>query len=228
MKKFLLLIVLFVFARNVKSQVLISLLLGEHLNTGKIEFGLVGGYNWSKINGFESNNALGKYNLGFYFDIRIHKPWYVYTGVYVKSNLGSGKLTKNDLQRLDAETFEPEGEYSQITKTFMVPIEIKYRFENNIFILGGIQTGLLYDAWVDYEAKSDNKDAEIKQTNKSAFNKLDVGVAVGVGYKLKEKNDNGMSFFLQYYYGFLDAYKFMKNTNYSSLFLEATIPIGAN
>ena len=37
-----------------QSQVLISLLLGEKLNTGAIEFGLEGGINWTQISGLET------------------------------------------------------------------------------------------------------------------------------------------------------------------------------
>ena len=51
MKKTFLLIVFLLISVSMQSQVLIALLLGETLNTGKIEFGLDGGVNYSNSNG---------------------------------------------------------------------------------------------------------------------------------------------------------------------------------
>jgi hypothetical protein len=229
MKFFLSVIFLISFYANVNSQVLISLLLGDELNTGKIEFGLVGGYNFSQIRGFEKPENFGTYNLGFYFDIRINKPWYFYTGVLVKSNLGTANLTANDLHKLGFETIEQSGSYLQRTNTFQVPFEIKYRFENNIFVMGGIQTGLLYDAWVEFNDETEEKETIEKFYNDDIFHRLDAGVIFGAGYKLPHEKDNGMSFFVQYYYGFVNPYKTLDGTDgYSALFIEATIPIGAD
>lgn len=91
--------VLLLFARGMetKGQVLISLLLGDELNTGNIEFGLEGGFNWSTITNMETTSSLRTFNLGFYFDIKIDNPWSLYTGVLVKANQGVDELTEEDL-----------------------------------------------------------------------------------------------------------------------------------
>jgi len=54
-----------------QGQVLISLLFGDMLNSDGLEFGLEGGFNWSKVSGMETNSSLRTFNLGFYFDIRL-------------------------------------------------------------------------------------------------------------------------------------------------------------
>ena len=46
------------------TQVLISILLGDKLNTGKIEFGLDGGANWSTIKNLDGAKSLTSFNLG--------------------------------------------------------------------------------------------------------------------------------------------------------------------
>lgn len=212
---------------NLNSQVLISLLLGDELNSGKIEFGLVGGYNLSNISKFENNSLLGTYNLGFYFDVRIKKPWYFYTGVLVKSNLGAAELSESDLRKIGFDYQTEKGDYAQCTNTFLIPLQMRIRFDNNIFLQGGFQLGWMYNAWIDYTETSDNFETEKKYYNKDDLNKLDAGILVGAGYKLKDEKDNGMTFFVQYYYGFIDAYKTVSGSNYSSVFFEATIPIGA-
>ena len=49
MKKCFILLNLFILRLKLQSQVLISLLLGDKLNTGGLEFGLEGGINWPKV-----------------------------------------------------------------------------------------------------------------------------------------------------------------------------------
>ena len=85
MKKLFLLIGFLLFSAAAQSQVLIALLLGDKLNTGKIEFGLDGGVNFANINSMDSNDWFRKWNLGFYFDIKMKEQWYLNTGVLVKS-----------------------------------------------------------------------------------------------------------------------------------------------
>ncbi len=227
-RKFTIAIFFFFLSSALHGQVLISLIFGEALNSGKIEFGLEGGYNWSNISSAKSKKYYGNYNLGFYFDIVLKKPWYFYTGVLVKSNLGTGKLEEEDLAKLNfGKPYEHEGNYAQVTRSFQVPALIKYRFENNLFLLAGLQFNLTYDAWIEYEHETDESDTVVRHYNKDETNKLDFGAMAGIGYKIKEKDDHGLSFSFRYYYGFLDVYKTIAGSNNSSFFLEMTIPIGA-
>jgi hypothetical protein len=95
--------------QQAKGQILITLLLGDKLNSEGLEFGLVGGGNWATVSGMESNSYVRTWNLGFYFDIRMKEPWYLYTGVLVKSRLGVNDVTTNDLLFLEADTYPEEG-----------------------------------------------------------------------------------------------------------------------
>lgn len=76
-------------ANKAESQVLISLLFGDDLNTGKIEFGLDGGWTLSDQNGLVDSKMLSTYNLGFYFDFKLENSWILHTGVLVKSTMGA-------------------------------------------------------------------------------------------------------------------------------------------
>ncbi len=228
MKKYVIILLFLVVAGESRGQVLISLIFGDALNTGKIEFGLVGGYNYSKISGMEGGDYLGNFNLGFYFDIRLNAPWYIYTGVMVKQNEGVKGLSKNDLNLLKAKIWEEEGEYSQVTKSFLVPVMIRQRWENRIFVEAGLQFGLTYDGWIEFNSNNEGIEARIRQNNRKKLVVLDAGLIAGVGYKLKQEKDNGLTFSVKYSYGFVNAYKGISNTNNSSFFIVMTIPIGAN
>ena len=177
----------FLFTISAQSQILISILLGDKLNAGNLEFGLEGGYNFANVSGFESNNSLNNFNLGFYFDIKVKENWWFYTGVLVKANLGANKLSVADLERLGMTIYDEPGTYSQNLRYFIVPALAKYKFQNRMYLEAGPQFGLLNKAWVEYNSDIGGRDARIKEYNKSKVNIIDVGGTIGTGYRLTNK-----------------------------------------
>ena len=225
MKKSLLIIILFSLAYSAQSQVLISLLFGDKLNSDGVEFGLEGGYNYSNISGLESSKALGTFNLGFYFDIRLKGRLSLSTGVLVKSNHGINKLTDHDLVKLEARTYAEEGTYSQKISYFMVPIMLRHKFKNRLYLEGGVQSSLMSKAWIEFNSKNDGIESKIKETNTGDINRIDAGLIGGTGYLLKKTN--GMTVGIKYYYGLTNVYKHISNSKNSSLYLKINVPIGA-
>ena len=232
MKKFIIAFIFLGLAFTSQSQILISLLLGDKLNSDKLEFGLEGGLNWSKISGFESKTYRGDWNLGFYFDFKMNESWYLYTGVLVKSTMGIAKLTPNDLNKIDASIYTNldeielvKGDYSQQMRYFLVPVLAKYKFKNIIYMELGPQFGLMYKSWVEFESDIDDRDVIIKEYNKDKLNKLDAGAMIGAGYTLFK--GTGWTFGAKYYYGFVNVYKGISGTNNSAFFIKMNIPIGA-
>lgn len=226
MKKIICVIGLLLFSINIQSQVLISLLLGDKLNSDGLEFGLETGFNFSQISNLESSSTLGTWNIGFYFDIRMKNQWSLYTGVLVKSNLGTNKLTETDLEMLNSTIYDEGGDYSQRMNYFLVPALVRYKFRNNMYAEAGPQFGLMYKAWVEYNADSGGREARIRESNKDDINSLDAGLTIGTGYILSK--GTGITIGLKYYFGLVNVYKDINNTRNSSLFLKVNIPIGAN
>ena len=103
MKKLIVIcLVLFLCVAEAHSQVLISLLFGDKLNSEGVEFGLDGCLNYSKLSGLEEAKYLRSFNLGFYFDFQLKKSAYsLRTGVMVKSSRGTKSLSTNDLLVID-------------------------------------------------------------------------------------------------------------------------------
>ncbi len=223
-KKYLIIICLLIFAVNTQSQVLISLVFGDKLNSPNIEFGLEGGINLSKVSNFESKAMLPTFGLGFYFDIKLKNKISLSTGVLVKSTYGINKLKENDLIALNAITYDSAGDYSLRLSYFMVPILIRYTFKNHFYIEAGPQAGLMYGSNIEYNSKIDDADARIRNYNKDQINKIDVGAMGGIGYTLKK--GTGMTIGIKYYYGFVNVVKNISGTKNSSLFIKMNIPIG--
>lgn len=221
--KFLFVLFLFITV-SMQSQVLIALLLGKSLNTGKIEFGLDGGVNYAALGGMESDSYYRKWNLGFYFDIKMKNQWYLNTGVLVKSELGLDDLTENDLEFLGANIHDQEGEYSQSISYFLVPALARYKFDNHMYAEIGPQFGLAYKAYIKFYSKIDDIEIDAKENNLDMINRFDMGLAAGAGYRLLK--GLGWTIGARYYYGFLDVYKDRSGTNNSALFLKVNAPIG--
>ncbi len=231
MKKLGILFIFLLFSSyTVHSQVLISLLLGDKLNSDEIEFGLEGGGNFSSIIGMDSKKYVSDWNIGFYFVYKLKKSWYVNTGVLVKAKMGSGKLTQKDLDFLGVDfpdsCLVDNGDYSQKINAFIVPAMARYMFKNRIYVELGFQASLRYKAWVEYDSKDKEELYHIKEFNKEFTNPIDVGALAGIGYRLNNKR-TGITLGIKYYYGFANVFKGVPGMHNNSLFLKANIPIGA-
>lgn len=226
MKKHIIALAVMLFGFTMHSQILLTVLFGDKLNSDGLEFGLEGGFNWSDIKNLEADKSLRSFNLGFYFDFRLKNQWNIYTGVLVKSKLGDNQLTTNDLDFLGIEPYEAEGTYSQKINYFIVPALLKYNFKNRMYLEVGPQFGLMYKSWVEFNSDENNRDVKIKDFNKDAINRLDAGLTFGTGYKLIP--DTGMTIGVKYYCGLTNVYKGINGSNNSSLFLKLNMPIGAN
>ncbi len=209
------------------SQILISIIFGDKLNSEGLEFGLDGGVNFSKITGLESNAYASNLHLGFYFDVRLKNQFWLNTGVLVKSSQGSSKLTKNDVLNLypDLDSFAVEGNYSQSLGFFNVPIMLKYRFENHIYAGLGFQASLLMKARLNYSHAYENIEITSSIDNRDWFKRVDVGLVGGFGYKLRQ--GNGINLGVKYYAGLIDITKSSNSVNRNNvIYVKVDIPIG--
>jgi hypothetical protein len=187
------------------TQVIISLLLGDKLNTGKIEFGLDGGLTLSDIQGLDGAKGLRGFNLGFYFDIKLKNPaWMVNTGVLVKSPMGAKGLPVYSLNNPDLDNAFEGGSVKTKLRYFNVPVMMKYQFKNHFYVKSGIQLGLLNKAFDEFSnsvAADDDLTYELKR--KDQYHPLDAGLVFGLGYRLM--GGNGMNIGVQYYLGLIDV-----------------------
>lgn len=224
MKKRLFILFLFI-GLNASSQLLMSLLFGEKLNSGDIEFGLEGGVNTESITNMESTNYRAAFNIGNYFYIRLKNDLWLDTGTLVKYEQGIGKLTHGDLTTLGIEIHPEEGKYEQIIKSIIIPAQLMYRFKSSIYIEGGMQFSLTTKAYVEFNGVKEAQDIRIQEENIDDVNKINLGPVAGFGYQFKKGAQ--MTLGVKYYYSMLDVYKNIDNTRNSSILLKMNIPIGA-
>lgn len=212
--------------QSAHSQILISMLFGDKLNSESMEFGLEGGFTFMDIGALDANDRLSGFNLGLYFDIRLQGPWRLYTGFLAKSGYGARGLSEADLALLQATPQGEGGTYSQYINSFQLPAFMEYRFPNRIYAEAGPQFGLMFRSWVQFDSDADGTETRIRIENKEALNTFDVGGAMGFGYRLSP-GPAGMTLGLRYYQGFTNAVKGLSGSRNSAIYLKFNIPIGA-
>ena len=229
MKKVLLILVLLLGSRPANGQVLIALLFGDKLNTGKIEFGLDGGLNLASMGGVEGAENLKAFNLGFYFDVKLGSPsWMIHTGVIVVSTMGADGVPVYSLNDPELDAEFDGGSVTRKLSYFNVPVMIKYRSASRFHAEGGIQLGLLYGA-EDVFKNTVPGQGDLTYTTKirDQYHPLDAGAVVGVGYRLY--GEDGINLSVRYYFGFIDVLiDDATPSQYNrSIYFTAGIPIGA-
>ncbi|ESU28854.1 hypothetical protein FLJC2902T_14510 [Flavobacterium limnosediminis JC2902] len=228
MKKTILSTCILLFSCTVSGQVLISLLLGDKLNTGKIEFGLDGGVNFASLRGLDDSESSARFNLGFYFDIKMKNDWMFHTGVIVKSTMGADDIKPYLLNNPDLDNAFVDGKVKRSFQYFNVPLMMKRKLPKNFYAEGGFQLGLLYKAHDEFTADViDKEDLKYKISIKDNYHPLDAGLIAGIGYRLM--GGNGMNLGVRYYYGLIDIEidDSGKNVYNQSFYITAGIPIGA-
>jgi len=215
---------------NANSQVLISLLLGDKLNSDKIEFGIDGGFNYSTLHGIESGSYASDLFLGFYFDFKQRNPnWILHTGVQVKSSVGADEVPYNYIENEEISAILEGTKYRKEISYFYVPFTVKYRFLTLFNVEAGVQLGLMHGATDTYKYKPlEGGKLTYELDAKHQIKKLDAGYLVGIGSKLSKENKS-MQCGIKYYRGFvdIDAQNITSGTYNSSIYLYCSIPIGA-
>ncbi|HBH22104.1 MAG TPA: PorT family protein [Cytophagales bacterium] len=228
-----LLIFMLTIYHTAQSQIIISLLLGDKLNSPNLEFGIEGGLNRSFLSGIEESEGFNHFHLGFYFDIRLKNDLWLNTGVRVKSNVGARKIAPYSLDDPELDAVFLEGHINRDIRYWYVPVHLKYRFGGNkqFFVNVGGQIGLRNKADdIFYNTVNDKDDVTFKLDIRDHIKRIDAGLSGGLGYKFK---GNGMNLGATYYLGLTNIMKTTDLAQYdyasrnSSMYIYLDIPIGA-
>ena len=211
-----------------QSQVLISLLLGDDINSGKIEFGLDGGWSLASLDGVDPSDGHSNYNLGFYFDFKLKNPsWLLNTGVRVKSTMGAEGIEVYSLNDPYLDNSFSGGSITRKINYFNVPVSMKYKISEKFYAHAGYQLGLRYKGTDQFvNTINDEEDLAFKVDVKKQYHPLDAGLLAGFGYRVVK--GNGMNIGIQYYYGLVDVRISDGSPDEfnRSLYVNVGIPIG--
>jgi len=223
-------IIFFSFSYTTNSQVLISLLLGDKLNSDKLKFGLDGGVNWSNITNLDPSLYKAYFNLGFYFDflLKENTRWYLHTGVLVKSTMGGQGYAPYAIGNAELDSLFAGGKLSHKISYFNVPILARYQFKNMLYLEAGPNLGLRYKAFDIFTADvEDKKDLTYELDVRDQYTRIDAGIMAGVGFQVLK--GTGYNFGMRYYYGLTEIMKENAGDpqHNSTYYLYFSMPVGA-
>lgn len=219
---------LFVY-QGLQSQVLLSILFGDKLNTEKLKFGLNGGFNFSNVSNLPSSKQNSNFNIGFYFDflLKEEKSWFLHTGVQVKNVMGA-KLDPYPLDNRRLDSLFQNGNVERNIKYFSVPALARYKFNEHLFVEMGPVISMRTRAIDEFTATLEDKnDLTYSNDIEDIITRFDFGFMAGIGYGIKALY--GMNFGIRYYGGLTDINKTAKGASQknSSFNVFASFPIGA-
>jgi hypothetical protein len=225
MKKIFFSSILVLYFLPTRSQVIISLLFGEKLNSEKLEFGLMVSPTISTIT---NSNAEHRFGLGvaLYFNLKLNDRFYFDAEAIPKSSLGGRGipvyLTKDSaLDHLFA-----GGSIERTIKAISVPLLIRYRFYGRWFFEAGPQIDWLTKVKDIFRNEVHSNELTYTTSVRQDFTKFDFGLAGGLVYKLGQRNS--MSLGLRYFFGLTDIMKSAPGSQKNSAWLfNIYIPIGA-
>ena len=214
----------------VRSQVVISLIFGDELNSDKVRFGLDGGVNFSNLTGTERSEFLESFNLGLYFDIQLkeNSNWYVHTGALLKSEMGARGVGVYPLNEPYLDSVFIDGSIERTLKYIHIPALVRYKFTNHLFFEIGPMLGILTKA-SDVFYNEVKYEEDLSFTNKvyDQYKWFDAGLMAGIGYHLLK--GTGVNFGIRYSQGLMDVIKDNSSdpSRNQSIYLFVSIPIGA-
>ncbi len=98
--------VLFLLTVTTQSQVLISILFGDKLNTDKMTFGLVLGNGWNNLTGYTESDAQANFNLGIFLTFKLQERLFLQFDALAKYKLGAKRNA--GLYELGEQLFEKD------------------------------------------------------------------------------------------------------------------------
>jgi hypothetical protein len=222
-KKIFIVLILAMCSGVVRSQVLIALLFGEKLNSGNLEFGLTGGPGFSRISNFYQTKAKTGLDLGLFFNIKLNNKWYLHPEAVPKFPTGVTKLNPYSLNDANLDSLLSTGDVTRKIKNIALPLLVRYKLKNLLFVEAGPQVGLRTKAKDVFESGNLTYENKIEEN----ITRFDFGFDVGFVQRLS-KDVRSMSLGVRYYFGLTDIDKLTTGSQKNKVFqILASIPIGA-
>ncbi len=213
------------------SQILISMIFGDKLNSDKLAFGLTVGASSSTITNLENAKYANHFSFGLYFNIKLaEKNWFLHTGAIPKSTYGAKNLT---LYELGDPSLDSTLQTANLEKKFgiiNVPILISYQTNNFWGFELGPMISLRTKVKDIFTVKYDDSKNTLVYTNlvSDSYKRISFEGAAGI-YKILRKG-KGVTLNLRYIYGLHDILKNNPGASqhHSVFTFLVGIPVGAN
>ncbi|WP_224483313.1 porin family protein [Robertkochia aurantiaca] len=225
MKKQLSVILFLLVIFPVQSQILMSLIFGDDLNSEKMAFGIHLDQAWNQYSGLEEGKPLRTFNMGLFFTRKFDDHWKGNLMMLAKYKKGISELSAYGLGDDNLDASFSEAQVSREINYLSIPVTIQYMADFGGFLEAGPQLSFRTRAR-DIFTVSDGKD-QLVYINRidEEVTRWDFGFVVGTGIYLGPEKLTAVGF--RYHGGFTDILKNESGNQVNmqwSIFVQ--IPIG--
>lgn len=226
MKKCLLILVCVAVSSALRSQVLVSILFGEKLNSGKTAFGLVVGPGFSNISNIQSKPR-SILDLGLYFTIQLKNKWQAQVEMLPKVSFGAKDVPVYTLSDPVLDSLYTNGSVTRVIRAMTLSAMPRYQLSEKWSIETGLQANLRTQANDIFEAEINENKLTYHNWIKYNVTKVDFGIAGGIIYRFRPVL-HSMAIGIRYYAGLTDIMKYTDGVQMNrSLLFNFYIPIGS-
>jgi len=225
MKKIVAIFSIMFLALTAKSQVIISLLFGDKLNSEKVFFGLLVGGGLNNLSAYQTSSWAPNLNLGLYLGFKLNERFFLQFDAMAKYKLGAKKLPVYSLNDVALDSLFAGGSVERDIKYLSLATTFQYRFYKYFNLEIGPQISLRVKATDFFSVGRSGGDLKFERKINDSTTLFDIGAAAGFSWQFAK--GNGVKLAFRYYYGFIDVMKTDPGSNANrSLQLNCYIPIG--
>lgn len=225
MRKILLISTCILFCSLAKSQVLISILFGDKLNTDAIIFGLHVDYSFNKLTSIEPQDQLGKLNLALFFDFRLADQWRLNAEALAKYTRGGKGIAPYPLNDPQLDLQFADGEVERKINYVGLMSTLQYTIEHSWYLEAGPQLTIRTQAKDIFTSKKEDGELKLTRDIRDQIARWEFSLVSGAGYKFGK--GTGMALGIRYNWGLSDVQKNTPGYEQNRGFYVLTnIPIG--
>ena len=208
------------------AQVLIAILFGDKLNSGKLEFGLMVSPTLTNITNIDANIRPG-IDFGLYFNMKLNDRFYFHPEAIPKLSFGAKDITPYPLGDPRLDSLFTGGSINRAVKAIGLPLLMRYRIAGSFFVEAGPQIDLITNAKDVFKTEVNDNDLSYENKTKDQYTRFDVGYVLGVAYRI-QPGPRGMTLGVRYNGGFTDIMKNVTGNQLNSAWLFSVyIPVGS-
>jgi hypothetical protein len=225
MKKIIALIVLYLITTTSHSQVLISILFGDKLNTDKLTFGLFLGNAWNSLSGYATADAQSNFNLGIFLTLKLKPRLFIQFEALAKFKSGAKGLPVYPLGDPTLDTMYQHGSLQRSISCLTLNTSLQYRVWKSLNIEFGPQASLRLKAIDIFHADHESGELQFEKDISESATRFDFGLAGGISWQFNK--GTGVKTGLRYYTGVIDVFPSDEGQNATRAFqINVYIPIG--
>ena len=195
----------FLLAGSAKSQVIMSLIFGDKLNSDSNMFGLHIDYSWNNMTELGESNAMTNFNLGLFFTHKFENKWQVNVDMLAKYRRGASGIPAYDLGDDNLNDYYGDTEFTRSIKYLSLPITMRYELPQRLFLELGPQVSFRLKAIDEFEAELPQGDITLDVDIRDEVQKFDFGYVAGIGWFFDKESLNAIGF--RFNGGFSDVMK---------------------